>query len=153
MTAETTLALSSHQNIVGIKEASSDIGQITSIISESSGTDFRVWSGNDDETFSIMALGGFGVVSVASNIVGVQIKRMIGSILEGSIESAADQHKELLPLFQGLFWITNPILIKRALNLSGFEVGGLRLPMKDSDELNRDFSELLSKYDIDVTNV
>ena len=153
MTAETTLALSSHQNIVGIKEASSDLGQITSIISESSGTDFRVWSGNDDETFSIMALGGFGVVSVASNIVGVQIKRMIGSILEGSIESAADQHKELIPLFQGLFWITNPILIKRALNLSGFEVGGLRLPMKDSDELNRDFSELLSKYDIDVTNV
>ena len=153
MTAETTLALSSHKNIVGIKEASSDLGQITSIISESSGTDFRVWSGNDDETFSIMALGGFGVVSVASNIVGVQIKRMIGSILEGSIESAADQHKELLPLFQGLFWITNPILIKRALNLSGFEVGGLRLPMKDSDELNRDFSELLSKYDIDVTNV
>ena len=153
MTAETTLALSSHKNIVGIKEASSDLGQITSIISESSGTDFRVWSGNDDETFSIMALGGFGVVSVASNIVGVQIKRMIGSILEGSIESASDQHKELLPLFQGLFWITNPILIKRALNLSGFEVGGLRLPMKDSDELNRDFSDLLSKYDIDVTNV
>jgi len=153
MTAETTLALSSHQNIVGIKEASSDLGQITSIISESSGTDFRVWSGNDDETFSIMALGGFGVVSVASNIVGVQIKRMIGSILEGNIESAADQHKKLLPLFQGLFWVTNPILIKRALNLSGFEVGGLRLPMKDSDELSEDFSRMLSDYDIDVTNI
>ena len=153
MTAETTLALSSHKNIVGIKEASSDLGQITSIISESSGTDFRVWSGNDDETFSIMALGGFGVVSVASNIVGVQIKRMIGSILEGNIESAADQHKKLLPLFQGLFWITNPILIKRALNLSGFEVGGLRLPMKDSDELSEDFSRMLSDYDIDVTNI
>jgi 4-hydroxy-tetrahydrodipicolinate synthase len=153
MTAETTLTLSSHQNIVGIKEASSDLGQITSIISESSGTDFRVWSGNDDETFSIMALGGFGVVSVASNIIGVQIKRMIGSILEGSIESAADQHKKLLPLFQGLFWITNPILIKRALNLSGFEVGGLRLPMKDSDELSEDFSQMLSNYDIDVTNI
>lgn len=153
MTAETTLALSSHKNIVGIKEASSDLGQITSIISESSGTDFRVWSGNDDETFSIMALGGFGVVSVASNIVGVQIKRMIGSILEGNIESAADQHKKLLPLFQGLFWVTNPILIKRALNLSGFEVGGLRLPMKDSDELSEDFSRMLSDYDIDVTNI
>ena len=78
---------------------------------------------------------------------------MIGSILEGSIESAADQHKKLLPLFQGLFWITNPILIKRALNLSGFEVGGLRLPMKDSNELNEDFSQMLSNYDIDVTNI
>ena len=131
MTAETTLILSSHENIVGIKEASSDLGQITRIISESSDTGFRVWSGNDDEKFSIMALGGFGIVSVASNIVGVQIKRMMGSILEGNIESAADQHKELLPLFQGLFWVTNPILIKRALNISGFNVGGLRLPMKD----------------------
>ena len=96
MTAETTLILSSHENIVGIKEASSDLGQITRIISESSDTGFRVWSGNDDETFSIMALGGFGIVSVASNIVGIQIKRMMGSILEGNIESAADQHKELL---------------------------------------------------------
>ena len=151
MTAETTLILSSHENIVGIKEASSDLGQITRIISESSYTDFRVWSGNDDETFSIMALGGFGIVSVASNIVGVQIKRMMGSILEGNIESAADQHKELLPLFQGLFWVTNPILIKRALNISGFNVGGLRLPMKDSGELEEDFSKMISRYDIDVT--
>lgn len=151
MTAETTLILSSHENIVGIKEASSDLGQITRIISESSDTDFRVWSGNDDETFSIMALGGFGIVSVASNIVGVQIKRMMGSILEGNIESAADQHKELLPLFQGLFWVTNPILIKRALNISGFNVGGLRLPMKDNGELEEDFSKMISRYDIDVT--
>jgi len=151
MTAETTLILSSHENIVGIKEASSDLGQITRIISESSDTDFRVWSGNDDETFSIMALGGFGIVSVASNIVGIQIKRMMGSILEGNIESAADQHKELLPLFQGLFWVTNPILIKRALNISGFNVGGLRLPMKDNGELEEDFSKMISRYDIDVT--
>ena len=151
MTAETTLILSSHENIVGIKEASSDLGQITRIISESSDTGFRVWSGNDDETFSIMALGGFGIVSVASNIVGIQIKRMMGSILEGNIESAADQHKELLPLFQGLFWVTNPILIKRALNISGFNVGGLRLPMKDNGELEEDFSKMISRYDIDVT--
>ena len=151
MTAETTLILSSHENIVGIKEASSDLGQITRIISESSDTGFRVWSGNDDETFSIMALGGFGIVSVASNIVGIQIKRMMGSILEGNIESAADHHKELLPLFQGLFWVTNPILIKRALNISGFNVGGLRLPMKDNGELEEDFSKMISRYDIDVT--
>ena len=98
-----------------------------------------------------MALGGFGIVSVASNIVGIQIKRMMGSILEGNIESAADQHKELLPLFQGLFWVTNPILIKRALNISGFNVGGLRLPMKDNGELEEDFSKMISRYDIDVT--
>mgnify|MGYP001157303528 FL=1 len=151
MEAETTLKLSLHENIIGIKEASSDLSQITKIISNTSDSDFRVWSGNDDETFSIMALGGFGVVSVASNIIGNQIKTMMGSILEGNIESAANHHKELLPLFQGLFWATNPILIKRALNISGFNVGGLRLPMVDSKEFENEFSKLISKYDIDVT--
>ena len=151
MEAETTLKLSLHENIIGIKEASSDLSQITKIISNTSDSDFRVWSGNDDETFSIMALGGFGVVSVASNIIGNQIKTMMGSILEGNIESAANHHKELLPLFQGLFWVTNPILIKRALNISGFNVGGLRLPMVDSKEFENEFSKLISKYDIDVT--
>ena len=151
MEAETTLKLSLHENIIGIKEASSDLSQITKIISNTSNSDFRVWSGNDDETFSIMALGGFGVVSVASNIIGNQIKTMMGAILEGNIESAANHHKKLLPLFQGLFWVTNPILIKRALNISGFSVGGLRLPMMDSKEFENEFSKLISKYDVDVT--
>ena len=151
MEAETTHKLSFHENIIGIKEASSDLSQITKIINNSSNSDFKVWSGNDDETFSIMALGGFGVVSVASNIIGNQIKTMMGAVLEGNIESAANHHKELLPLFQALFWITNPILIKRALNISGYNVGGLRLPMIDSNEFDREFSELLSKYDIDIT--
>ena len=151
MEAETTHKLSFHENIIGIKEASSDLSQITEIINNSSNSDFKVWSGNDDETFSIMALGGFGVVSVASNIIGNQIKTMMGAVLEGNIESAANHHKELLPLFQALFWVTNPILIKRALNISGYSVGGLRLPMIDSKEFDLEFSELLSKYDIDIT--
>ena len=151
MSADTTLTLSSHENIIGIKEASSDLGQITRIITETADSDFRVWSGNDDEAFSIMALGGFGVVSVASNIIGTQIQRMIGTLLEGEIESAAMQHKKLLPLFQALFWVTNPILIKRSLNLSGFKVGGLRLPMLDSRELEGEFGQLLDRYEIDVT--
>ena len=151
MSADTTLALSSHENIIGIKEASSDLSQITRIITETADSDFRVWSGNDDEAFSIMALGGFGVVSVASNIIGTQIQRMMGSLLEGEIESAAMQHKKLLPLFQALFWVTNPILIKRSLNLSGFKVGGLRLPMLDSGELEGEFGQLLNRYEIDVT--
>lgn len=151
MSADTTLTLSSHENIIGIKEASSDLGQITRIITETADSDFRVWSGNDDEAFSIMALGGFGVVSVASNIIGTQIQRMIGTLLEGEIESAAMQHKKLLPLFQALFWVTNPILIKRSLNLSGFKVGGLRLPMLDSGELEGEFGQLLNRYEIDVT--
>ena len=98
-----------------------------------------------------MTLGGFGVVSVASNIIGLQIQSMMGSILEGDIESSAFQHRYLLPLFQALFWVTNPILIKRSLNLSGFNVGGFRLPMKGSGEFEEQFAKLLGQHDIDVT--
>ena len=150
MEANTTIKLSRHNNIIGIKEASSDFSQITKIITETSGTNFRIWSGNDDETFSIMALGGHGVVSVASNIIGLQISKMIGMILDGNIESASNLHKDLLPIFEALFWVTNPILIKRALNISGFQVGGLRLPMLDSNQYDAEFSKLLNNYEIDV---
>ena len=150
MEANTTIKLSRHNNIIGIKEASSDFSQITKIITETSGTNFRIWSGNDDETFSIMALGGHGVVSVASNIIGLQISKMIGMILDGNIGSASNLHKDLLPIFEALFWVTNPILIKRALNISGFQVGGLRLPMLDSNQYDAEFSKLLNNYEIDV---
>jgi len=150
MDANTTIELSKHENIIGIKEASSDFSQITKIITEASGTNFKIWSGNDDETFSIMALGGNGVVSVASNVIGLQISKMIGMILDRNIESASNQHKNLLPLFEALFWVTNPILIKRALNISGFQVGGLRLPMLDSNQHDAEFSKLLNNYEIDV---
>ena len=150
MEANTTIKLSRHNNIIGIKEASSDFSQITKIITETSGTNFRIWSGNDDETFSIMALGGHGVVSVASNIIGLQICKMIGMILDENIGSASNLHKDLLPIFEALFWVTNPILIKRALNISGFKVGGLRLPMLDSNQYEAEFSKLLKNYEIDV---
>ena len=98
-----------------------------------------------------MKLGGHGVVSVASNIVGLQVSKMVLMIIEGDIESASNENINLLPLFEALFWITNPILIKRALNISGFNVGGLRLPMLDNNEFNEKFSKLLSNYEIDIT--
>lgn len=150
MDAETTIELAKHENIIGIKEASSDISQITKIITKTSGANFKIWSGNDDETFSIMALGGHGVVSVASNIVGLQISKMIGAFFDGNIELASKKHKHLLPLFEAIFWVTNPILIKRALNISGFDVGGLRLPMIDSNQYYEKFSNLLSEYEMDI---
>ena len=88
MEAGTTIKLSNHSNIVGIKEASSDMDQIAEIITKTSSSNFRVWSGNDDETYSIMNLGGHGVVSVASNIVGLQISKMMLMMSDGNIESA-----------------------------------------------------------------
>ena len=119
MDADTTLRLANIDNIVGVKEASSDPDQITNIISEAP-EDFKVWSGNDNETFSIMSTGGHGVVSVASNIIGSQVKKMMGYILDGQTELAANEHKRLLLFFTSIFWVTNPIPIRYALNRSGF---------------------------------
>ena len=153
MEAETTLRLSSIENIIGVKEASSDLDQVTEIISNAP-EGFKVWSGNDNETFLIMMLGGYGVVSVASNIIGTQVKSMMGLILEGEIEKASSLHKKLLPLFNALFWVTNPIPIKYALNKKGFPVGDLRLPMVMPDEISDSGVKLdviLDNYHIDVS--
>ena len=153
MEAETTLRLSSIENIIGVKEASSDLDQVTEIISNAP-EGFKVWSGNDNETFLIMMLGGDGVVSVASNIIGTQVKSMMGLILEGEVEKASSLHKKLLPLFNALFWVTNPIPIKYALNKKGFPVGDLRLPMVMPDKISDSgvkLDEILDNYNIDVS--
>jgi|TARA_Y100000815_G_scaffold272140_1_gene300362 4-hydroxy-tetrahydrodipicolinate synthase len=150
MTTETTLRLAEIDNIVGVKEASSDYVQITNIIDKAP-DGFRVWSGNDDETFPIMCVGGHGVVSVAANLYGNQIKTMMGLILEGNIESAASEHKRLLPIFKALFWVTNPIPIKYAANRAGFNAGPNRLPLCDPDEdFVSTFNPVMDKYDVDL---
>jgi 4-hydroxy-tetrahydrodipicolinate synthase len=150
MTAETTLRLAEIDNIVGVKEASSDYVQITNIIDKAP-EGFRVWSGNDDETFPIMCVGGHGVVSVASNLYGSQIKTMMGLILEGNIESAATEHKRLLPIFKALFWVTNPIPVKYAVNRAGFNAGKNRLPLCDPDEaFISTFNPVMDEYEVDL---
>ena len=106
MTHETTIRLSEIENIVGVKEAGSDMDQITRII-DGAKPGFLVWSGNDNETYYIMATGGYGVVSVASHLVGNQIKQMMGYLLEGDVEKAAAEHRRLLPLFKVLFIVSN----------------------------------------------
>ena len=150
MSDETTLLLAEIDNIVGVKEASSDPVQITKIIDKAP-PGFRVWSGNDDETFSIMCVGGYGVVSVASNIIGNQIKIMMGMILEGNLELAAAEHRRLLPIFKALFWITNPIPIKYAVNRAGFDAGKPRLPMVEADkDFTSKFDPVMNQYDVDL---
>ena len=150
MTDETTLRLAEIDNIVGVKEASSDPVQITKII-DGAPDDFRVWSGNDDETFSIMCTGGYGIVSVAAHIVGNQIQSMMGKILEGDVESAAAEHRRLLPIFKAIFWVTNPVPIKYAINRAGMDIGGTRLPMWGPDEaFKARFDPVMDGYDIDL---
>ena len=150
MEAETTLRLAEIDSIVGVKEASSDYVQITNIIDKAP-EGFDVWSGNDDETFPIMCVGGYGVVSVASNLYGNQIRTMMGLILEGNIESAAAAHRKMLPIFKALFWVTNPIPIKYAVNRAGFNAGKNRLPLCDPDDgFIARFNEVMDQYEVDL---
>ena len=150
MDAATTLRLAQIDNIVGVKEASSDADQITRVI-DGAPDGFNVWSGNDNETFSIMCTGGYGVVSVAGNIIASQIKVMMGMVLEGDIESAAAEHRRLLPIFNALFWVTNPIPIRHAVNRAGFRAGPPRLPMVEPDEsFTSKFNPVMDAYNIDL---
>jgi 4-hydroxy-tetrahydrodipicolinate synthase len=150
MTHDTTIRLSHVDNIVGVKEASSDMDQITRII-DGARDGFRVWSGNDNETFYIMATGGYGVVSVVSHLVGNQIKQMMGLLLEGDVEKAAAEHRRLLPLFKALFIVSNPIPVKYSVNKAGFNAGKPRLPLVPPDEKSAaQIDAVLSQYQIDL---
>jgi 4-hydroxy-tetrahydrodipicolinate synthase len=150
MTHDTTIRLSHVDNIVGVKEAGSDLDQIARII-DGARAGFRVWSGNDNETFYIMAMGGYGVVSVASHLVGNQIKHMMGLLLEGDVEKAGAEHRRLHALFKVLFVVSNPIPVKYSLNKVGFRVGNPRLPLVPPDSRSvAQIDEVLSRYDIDL---
>jgi 4-hydroxy-tetrahydrodipicolinate synthase len=153
MDAATTLRLADVPNIVGVKEASSNPDQIAYVIKDSP-KDFKVWSGNDNETLATMATGGYGIVSVAGNIISGQIQKMMGLLLEGDVEAAAAEHLRLLPIFNALFFITNPIPVRYAMNRSGFDVGPARLPMiPEPDELeafSKRFDPIMDQYSIDL---
>ena len=150
MTAETTIRLSRIPNIVGVKEAGGDLNQAAHIINNAR-PGFLVWSGNDDQTYPIMALGGYGIISVASHIVGKQIKAMMGMTLEGDLERAAAEHRRLLPIFQGLFVVANPIPVKYAVNKAGFPVGAPRLPLVPPDtETAAQIDAMLKAYQVDL---
>jgi 4-hydroxy-tetrahydrodipicolinate synthase len=150
LSADTAIRLSHIDNIIGVKEASGNLGQISKIISEVR-KDFFVWSGNDSDTFHILALGGYGIISVASHLVGKQIKEMIDSAVSGKMEKAASIHHRLLPLVDALFIISNPIPVKYALNHIGFNVGKPRLPLTEPDEKTATLiKNTLKNYKIDL---
>jgi 4-hydroxy-tetrahydrodipicolinate synthase len=150
LTADTVVKLSQIDNIVGIKEASGNLGQIAEIIQGTRG-DFLVYSGNDSDTYPILALGGYGVISVASHLVGIQIKDMMEEFLEGKPQEAAKIHRDLLPLVNALFIVPNPMPVKWALNYVGFSVGKPRLPLIEPDEKSADLIQAtLKDYRIDL---
>ncbi len=151
LSADTVTKLSHIDNIIGIKEASGNLEQVSRIISNTR-EDFLVWSGNDSDTLPILTLGGYGVVSVAANLVGNQIRAMIDSFTSGKIDEAASIHRHLLPLINALFIVGNPMPLKYALNYIGFNVGKPRLPLTEPDEKTAAFiRDTLKNYHIDLT--
>jgi len=147
---DTTLKLSRISNIIGIKEASGDLDQISQII-KGAPEGFRVWSGNDNETMFIMALGGFGVISVASHLVGSQIRTMVQAMAEEKLHDATKLHLDLHPLFKVLFIISNPIPVKHAVGMLGFKVGKPRLPLLPPEvSTAKEIDAIVLQYQIDL---
>jgi 4-hydroxy-tetrahydrodipicolinate synthase len=135
MSAQTTLRLAEVKNIVGIKECA-DLGQLAEILSGAP-EGFKVWSGDDAALLPYLAVGAYGIVSVASHLVGPQMQELIRAFREGQVDQAAAWHRRLLPLYRGLFAVINPVLVKAALEMTGFPVGPVRPPLVEATESER----------------
>lgn len=132
MEAETTLRLAREcANVVAVKEASGKLDQVKAIV-EGAPEGFAVYSGDDAATFDVMRLGGAGVISTIGNVAPARMKEIVDLCAAGDWEAAAAANEALMPLMKGLFETSNPILVKEALKLLGFPVGGVRLPLVDA---------------------
>ena len=133
MSAETQVRLSQIDNILGVKESSGDLAQIAQIIEEAR-DGFLVWSGDDQLTLPILGVGGYGIISVVAHLAGAQMRAIVQSYLDGSVDEAARIHRRLLPLMTVLLSAAgNPSGVKHALNGAGFAVGVPRLPLVEPD--------------------
>jgi len=140
---DTIIRLSEIENIVAVKEASGNLNNITKIIA-STPDDFYVYSGDDGLTLPLLSVGGTGIISVASHIIGKEMKEMVNSFLAGNIEEASKMHQKLLPLMLALFKAPNPVPVKTALQLKGFDVGSVRLPLVPlTEEERKELAEFL----------
>jgi 4-hydroxy-tetrahydrodipicolinate synthase len=140
--------LAKHPNIVGIKEASGDISQISKVIEMTRDEDFKVISGDDGITFPILALGGAGVISVAANVDPARMVALYEYFRSGQMNKARDHHFMLAPLFRAMFIDTNPIPVKKAVELRGHSGGPPRLPLDELDkEKTAQLQKVLQTYD------
>lgn len=130
---DTMARLAEIENVVGVKESSGNLGQVSEIY-EKTPSDFMIYSGDDALTLPILSVGGVGVISVAGHIAGRKINEMVTAFEQGEVAKAAEINANLGPLFRALFINTNPIMVKTACNLVGLKVGGLRLPLVEASE-------------------
>ncbi|MBZ4666059.1 4-hydroxy-tetrahydrodipicolinate synthase [Mahella sp.] len=138
MTPATLERLSHIKNIAGMKEASGNIVQVAEM-ARLCGDRIDIYSGNDDQVVPILSLGGKGVISVVANIAPKDTHDMVVKFLNGDIEGSRQLQFKLNPLVEALFIEVNPIPVKTALNLMGFDVGNLRLPLTEMSESNLAF--------------
>ena len=149
MTAETTLRLANEvDNIVAIKEASGNLEQVAAILAGAP-EGFEVYSGDDALTYDIMKLGGAGVISTIGNVAPDRMKEIVDLCASGDFEAAAKANEALLPLMNELFITSNPIMVKEALNLLGFPVGGVRLPLVNATaEQSAELAEVMRQVGV-----
>jgi 4-hydroxy-tetrahydrodipicolinate synthase len=133
---ETIIRLAEIPNVVCVKEASGDLSAMTKIIANTP-EDFHLYSGDDSMALPILSIGGVGVVSVASHIIGNEMQGMVKTFLDGNHAEAAKLHQKLLPIMQGLFIAPSPAPVKTALQLKGLDVGSVRLPLVPLNEQER----------------
>lgn len=126
--ADTIIDLSKIENIVSVKDAGGDLDQVSEII-EGTDESFTVYCGEDSLTLPMMAVGGDGVVSVASHVAGERMQSMISAFESGDVQKAAKIHRQLVPVMNGLFAAPSPAPVKAALQMKGLDVGGVRLPL------------------------
>ncbi len=120
-------------NLAGVKEASTDISKIARIRAVCP-EHFAVWSGNDDQAAAVISLGGSGIISVLSNVLPVETQALAQAALDGDFDTAADLQIKLLPLTETLFSEVNPIPVKAAMKLIGFDCGECRLPLTPASQ-------------------
>lgn len=136
ISVETIVRLSEIPNIVAVKDASGNLDAMTEIIAKTR-DDFMLYSGDDGLTLPVLAIGGKGVVSVASHIIGNEMKEMIEAFMSGDNKKAATIHQKLLPIMKALFAAPSPVPVKTALQLKGLDVGSVRLPLVPLTEQER----------------
>ncbi|HET9984025.1 MAG TPA: 4-hydroxy-tetrahydrodipicolinate synthase [Longimicrobiales bacterium] len=132
----TIAALAEDPRVIGVKEACGDIAQVAEL-ARLAGDRLAIWSGNDDQVVPILALGGTGVISVLANVAPRETSRMVHRFLDGDVAEARRLQLRLLPLIQALFLESNPIPVKAAVGMLGFDVGPLRLPLTPPTEATR----------------
>jgi len=140
--------LAQNPNIVGIKEASGDITQISRIIEGTQDEDFVVTSGDDAMTLPVLAIGGCGAITVTANVEPARMVQIYEKFVAGDLLGARQMHYELSPLFRAMFVDTNPIPVKKAVAIRGMAAGPVRLPLDDLDgEKTEKLREALKNYD------